>query len=94
VSGPSLVVSCTSPASAGEPELERWLTEKIATLGPGRASVYGPLPENGNPAGNWLVFIYESGASDPQEMADLLTEMRLLGLRPTVYGSTNPRLIA
>jgi hypothetical protein len=90
VSTPSLVVSCTSPASASGQELEQWLSEAIVALGPGKASVYrafSGLP--GAIESVWLVAIFDAEASDSPQMASLMTEMRLLGLRPAVFNRSD-----
>ena len=81
MNSPGLVVSCTSPASASGHELAQWLTKTIAALGPGQASLY--LPTGTERV--WLVTISGDAASDSSRMSSLLTEMRLLGLKPNVF---------
>jgi hypothetical protein len=93
-----LLISCVSSPSANGRGLEGWLAATIARFGPEQAVLYRALEEGAvdrdrdqpdqAPARSeklWFLSISGHAAADSPGMAELLTEMRVLGLNPTAF---------
>jgi hypothetical protein len=108
VSSPSLLIECTSPHPGRGAELEDWLQGAVARLGCERIGLYrarredrvGPKdPRADQPGRVWFLAVVAESAIGSAALDELVAEMRLLGLSPTIfrqgdYGSTRPRLMA
>jgi hypothetical protein len=83
----SLVISCASPIATDGQEVEDWLANAVTGLGPEVATLYRARPDPAPPEAErvWFVTVSDESAAASPRMATLLAEMRLLGLRPSVY---------
>ncbi len=90
----SLLICCTSPQPARGQELEEWLRGAMARFGSQEAGLYRaraeqPPDREGGPTEQgermWFLAILGNRAASSSELAELLAEMRLLGLSPTVF---------
>jgi hypothetical protein len=83
----SLVISCTSPLETDGQEIEDWLASAVSGLGPEVAGLYPaqPEPARAEPQRVWFVTVADESTAASPRMATLLAEMRLLGLRPSLY---------
>jgi hypothetical protein len=83
-----LLISCCSAPSAKGRELEDWLAQTMARFGPKEAVLYRALEEgatDARPDKIWFLSISSQAAVDSRRVAELLAEMRLLGLNPAVF---------
>jgi hypothetical protein len=94
----SLLIWCVNSAAANGPELEEWLVGAAARFGsegmglyrapeegPSERDVDQPRQGLGRADGIWLLAVYDKSALDSSRLAELLAEMRLLGLSPVVF---------
>jgi hypothetical protein len=94
MSSPSLLICCTSPHPDRGQELEDWLEGAVARFGCEEIGLYrtlreGPIraedPTAGRPDGMWFLVVLGRSAVDSAALAEVVAEMRLLGLSPTIF---------
>ncbi|MQA73121.1 MAG: hypothetical protein GEU88_01995 [Solirubrobacterales bacterium] len=89
-----LLIRCDCAPRASEHDLDRWLAQRVrglsavaATLyraGAGRRAGGCERASDAERARAWVIELGD-GDAEPAQFSELLGEMRLLGLRPTVF---------
>jgi hypothetical protein len=81
-----LLIFCFSKPSADCRELEDWLARTMARFGPEETLLYRAVEEGAERSdGVWFLSLSSKTAADSPRVGELLAEMRLLGLSPTVF---------
>ena len=90
-----LLIRCRSSRTR-EPELDSWLRDRLARLQLQEAALYRSAlfaghPTTGQAPADWILALRSDGVQDSRQVAELLAELRLLGLEPELFDSPPAR---